>query len=80
MIRRHSHTLPTDKTVIARIQIMSSAGHSPPAMPSVVRRRALWIQGTCLQNRNWFLKKADRMGHEATGKTVWDAFLKPGTI
>jgi len=82
MIRRHSHTLPNDTALMENVrkENKKTGVTTMPKTPSKVRRRALWIQGTCLANRNWFLQKADRMGHEATGRTVWDAFLKPGTI
>lgn len=78
MIRRHSHTLPNDALLMeaVRKENKKTGVTTMPKTPSKVRRRALWIHGTCLANRNQFLRKLG----DPTGHTVWDAFLKPGTI
>jgi hypothetical protein len=71
MIKRHPHS-------VKRSYIK---GYSRPgAKTTRSRRLKLWIQGTCLQNRQWFLRKSARMGHDATGHTVWDKFCPPGTV
>ena len=34
----------------------------------------LWKEGTCLMNRNWYLKRCAQHGHEPK-PTVWDDHL-----